>query len=64
MIICEVCEHEIGNGQAVVHKVIGWIEVKNGKRVGSVMKPSNALGYAHKVCVQLGQSRDDSPTLF
>lgn len=63
MIICEVCENEIGNGQAVVHKVIGWIEVKNNKKVGSVIKPSHTLGYAHKVCVQLGQPRDEA-TLF
>lgn len=63
MIICEVCDQEIGYGQAVVHKVIGWVEVKGNKLTGSVMKPSSALGYAHKVCLSTKQA-EEQPTLW
>jgi hypothetical protein len=63
MIICEVCNHEIANGQTAVHKVIGWVEVKGNKVTGNVIKPSHALGYAHKICLQTKEA-ENSPTLF
>lgn len=66
MIICEVCNQEIGHGQAVAHKVLGWVQVKDGKRVGSIMKPSGVLGYAHKVCLDTTEYErsEASNTLF
>jgi hypothetical protein len=63
MIICEVCDHEIAPGQTMVQKVIGWVEVKGTKLTGSVMKPSHALGYAHKVCLSTTQA-DEQPMLW
>jgi hypothetical protein len=47
----------------MVQKVVGWVEVKGNKLTGSVMKPSQALGYAHKICLSTKQA-DNSPTLF
>lgn len=63
MIICEVCDKEIGHGQTVVHKVIGWVEAKGNKLTGSVMKPSPALGYAHKICLSTKEA-EDQPMLW
>lgn len=47
----------------MVQKVIGWVEVKGSRLTGNVMKPSPALGYAHKICLQTKEA-DDAPTLF
>jgi hypothetical protein len=64
-VICEVCGSEIGHGHATVHKVVGWVEVKNGKAVGNVIQPSGALGYAHKVCISTRKGNSpDTPMLF
>lgn len=58
MIICEVCEHEIGEGSTYCEKVIGWVAVKNGKRQGTIIKAGHSMGYAHKICLETGdQSR-------
>jgi hypothetical protein len=58
MIICEVCNNEIGQGQSFAHKVIGWALVKNGKQTNTITKSSAPIGYAHKICLE-GKSRDD-----
>lgn len=63
MFICEVCDTEITPGQTMVQKVVGWVEVKGTKLVGSVMKPSHALGYAHKICLSTKKA-DEQPTLW
>lgn len=47
----------------MVQKVIGWVEVKGAKLTGSVMKPSHALGYAHKICLFTKQA-EEQPTLW
>jgi hypothetical protein len=60
MIICEICNNEIGQGQAIAHKVIAWAVVKNGKQTTTVTKASTPLGYAHKICLETGgESRND-----
>lgn len=62
-VICEACGEEIGHGQSYAHKVIGWVEVKNGKASGNVVKPSAPLGYAHKICLQT-RKMEEGPSLF
>jgi hypothetical protein len=60
MIICEVCDEEIGNGQAYANKVIGWVAVKNGKQTTALTRSSAPIGYAHKICLEMGkESRND-----
>jgi len=58
MTICEVCDQPIAEGHSYCEKVIGWVTVKNGKRVNTIVKAGNAMGFAHKVCLEVGdQSR-------
>lgn len=60
MIICEVCNEEIGEGQSYCHKVIGWVALKGGKQTNTITRTSAPLGYAHKICLETGgQSRND-----
>jgi hypothetical protein len=64
MIICEVCQHEIAQGQSVVHKVLGWVVVKNNKQTGNVLRPSQPLGYAHRICLDTSEVSRQQDTLF
>lgn len=64
MNICEVCDQPIELNQSFVHKVIGWVVIKNGRPTGNVIKPSGALGYAHKVCLETGRAESREQTLF
>jgi hypothetical protein len=64
-VVCEVCETPMNSTDAgVVHKVIGWIAVKNGRAGGSVIRPSAPLGFAHKICAELGHEPREQNSLF
>lgn len=62
MIICQICNTEIVGG-AYYEKVIGWVTAKDGKRGSSLHKASESLGYAHKVCLEVG-NRETQAGLF
>lgn len=63
-VTCSLCGEELDTAiMATVVKVVGWVEWKGDRVVGSVKNPSAPVGYAHKMCVESPQSRDQI-TLF
>ena len=65
IIKCSVCNEELNlYTQTCVVKVVTWIEYKNERFVGQVIKPSAPVGYAHKVCVDGKSINDGAPQLF
>ncbi len=65
IIRCSVCDHELNiYTQTTVAKVVTWVEYKNDRFVGQIIKPSAPVGYAHKVCIEGQSIHDGAPQLF
>lgn len=45
-------------------KVLGYVEYRNDKMIGTPKRTTGALGYAHKTCVDGTSIWEDAPQLF
>jgi len=58
-VLCSVCNEELDTAtMSTCVKVVGWVEWKSDRAVGAVKNPSAPVGYAHKMCVDSPQSRN------
>lgn len=61
-VACSICNEELDtNTMSTYVKVVGWVEWKADRAVGSVKHPSAPVGYAHKICIESPKSRDQVP---
>lgn len=60
MIICEICDTRITEGTTYYEKVIGWVASKDGKRGTTVSRTGQSMGYAHKVCLEVGNQNQQA----
>ena len=61
---CSLCNDELDTEiMPTVVKVVGWVDIKAGKISGNVRTPSEPLGWAHKICVDLPKHANQN-TLF
>lgn len=58
-VACSICNEQLDTTtMSTCVKVVGWVEWKGDRAVGSIKNASAPVGYAHKMCIESPKSRD------